>query len=260
MPNGSRGNFVWYDLMSTDPKASEAFYTELIGWGMQDFDGEMPYRMWTNGDNPLGGVMRLDEEAAAAGAPSHWMSYIATPDLDATVKQATDLGATVIVPPTDIPGAGCFAILNDPQGASFAAYSDSGEDTTPDAKPPGLREFSWHELMTSDYEAAFEFYSTLFGWQKQEAVDMGEAGVYQMYGQPESPPLGGMFNKPPEVPVNAWLFYISVPEINAATEKAKALGAQIIHGPMEVPGGDMIVQCLDPQGAMFAMHSVGGAS
>jgi len=255
----SNGNFVWYDLMSSDPAGSEAFYTALIGWGTQDWDGDMPYRMWTNNEKPLGGVMQLPQEAADAGAPSHWLAYVATPNVDSTAEQAVELGATVVVPPTDIPGAGRFAILTDPQGATFATFQE-GTESEGSSEPRGVGEFSWHELMTNDYEAAIDFYSPLFGWQKQEAMDMGESGIYQMYGQPESPPLGGMFNRPPEVPVNAWLFYISVPDIHAAAEKTKSLGGQILHGPMEVPGGDMIVQCLDPQGAMFALHSSAAAN
>ena len=85
---------------------------------------------------------------------------------------------------------------------------------------------------------------------------MGDGWMYRIYGQPGSFPLGGMFTKPAEMPgPSMWLYYISVPSVDSAVEKVKALGGKVLNGPMEVPGGDMIAQCADPQGAAFAIHS-----
>ena len=151
--------------------------------------------MWTSEGAPLGGVMKL---SSGASGPPHWLGYISTPDVDATVEQAVDLGARLLVPPTDIPTVGRYAVLTDPHGAVFAAF-------TPEGPAPGhegeaqLREFSWHELATHDYPAAFRFYERLFGWEKTPAMDMGEAGVYQMYGR-NGVVLGGMFNSSPKMP------------------------------------------------------------
>jgi predicted enzyme related to lactoylglutathione lyase len=250
-----RGRFVWYDLMTSDPKSATAFYTQLIGWGTSEWEGgPMPYTMWTNREKPIGGVMTLPEEAKAAGAPPHWMAYIAVEDVNATVAKVTGLGGSVLVPPTDIPNAGAFAVLTDPQGAAFAVYH-STEETPGTEGPLQVGEFSWHELATTDHEAAFDFYATLFGWEKTDAADMGEAGVYQMYGIGGAS-LGGMFNKTPEMPgPPCWLFYTKVDDIHKAVEKVKGLGGQVLNGPTEVPGGDMIAQCMDPQGAAFAIHS-----
>jgi predicted enzyme related to lactoylglutathione lyase len=57
-----------------------------------------------------------------------------------------------------------------------------------------------------------------------------------------------------DVPPN-WQIYFLVPDINAATERVKANGGQIVLGPMEVPGGDWVVNGMDPQGASFALHA-----
>ena len=250
-----RGRFVWYDLMTSDPESATAFYTQLIGWGTSEWEGgTMPYTMWTNREKPIGGVMTLPEEAKAAGAPPHWMAYIAVEDVKATVAKVTGLGGGVLVPPTDIPNAGTFAVLTDPQGAPFAVYHSAEETPGPEG-PPQVGEFSWHELATTDHEAAFDFYATLFGWEKTDATDMGEMGIYQMYGVGGSP-LGGMFNKPAEMPgPPCWLFYTKVDDVHKTVEKVKEMGGQVLNGPMEVPGGDMIAQCMDPQGAAFAIHS-----
>jgi len=85
---------------------------------------------------------------------------------------------------------------------------------------------------------------------------MGEAGIYQMYGA-GGPPLGGMFNRTAEMPVSAWLYYIMVDDVDMAAVRVRELGGLVVNGPMEVPGGGRIAQCSDPQGAMFAIHSVG---
>jgi predicted enzyme related to lactoylglutathione lyase len=255
MSGTPRGRFVWYDLMTTDPKSATSFYTQLIGWGTAPWEGgPEPYTMWTNRENPIGGVMDLPEDAKAAGAPPHWIAYVGVADTEATAAQAKELGGQVLHGPQKIPTVGSFAILADPQGAVFAVFTPEGESPAPEG-PPQPGEFSWHELATTNHEAAFDFYAKLFGWEKTETSDMGEMGVYQMYGVGGTP-LGGMFNKTAEMPgPPSWLFYTSVDDVHTAADKVKELGGQVLIGPMEVPGGDWIAQCMDPQGAAFAIHS-----
>ena len=141
----------------------------------------------------------------------------------------------------------------DPQSAAFAIY-ESASPQPPEAERQ-VGEASWHELMTTDAEAAMKFYTELFGWKPTEAMDMGPMGKYHMFGRTFS--LGGMMNKPAELaqaPPN-WGIYFRVPEINAAAERVNANGGQILNGPMEVPGGDHIINCMDPQGAAFSLHA-----
>jgi predicted enzyme related to lactoylglutathione lyase len=199
--------------------------------------------------NALGGVTKL---APNNGGP-HWLAYISTPDIDSTVKDAVNIGARVIVPPTVIPTVGRYAVLADPHGSVFATFV--ADVSTPGHEgPPELKEFSWHELATHDYPAAFRFYERLFGWQKTMAMELGEAGTYQMFGR-NGIEMGGMFNSSPSMPAPpGWLHYVRVDDVHRAVEAVKEGGGQVINGPMEVPGGDLIAQCLDPQGAMFALH------
>jgi predicted enzyme related to lactoylglutathione lyase len=246
---GVRGRFVWYDLMTTDPAKAIEFYTQVTGWGTSVWEGPMPYTMWTNGGAPIGGVMKMPP---GVEAPPHWLAYIGTPDVDATVAQATGLGAKVHVQPTDIPSVGRFAVLADPQGAAFAVYSSSNPHA--EDSPAKVGEVSWHELATVDYPAALRFYQTLFGWTAGAAMDMGPAGTYQMFAV-NGIDRGGIFNKPAEMPgPPAWGYYFRVADLDAALDRVKAAGGQVLNGPMEVPGGDTIAQCLDPQGGFFALH------
>ncbi|MFQ5689128.1 MAG: VOC family protein [Gemmatimonadota bacterium] len=255
-----RGRFVWHELLTLDSSSAIDFYTRVVGWGTTVWEGAgQPYTMWTRGDSPLGGTMKLPETAQADGAPPHWLPYLGTPDVDGTVARAGELGANIMCPPTDIASVGRFAVLTDPQEALFAVFeSESG--TPGGDEPAAIGEFSWHELLTTDWAAAFEFYRDLFGWEKTEAMDMGELGTYQMYGLDGST-LGGMFNKPVEMPAPShWLCYVRVDDVHRRAAIVEELGGQVLNGPMEVPGGDMIAQCVDPQGAGFAIHSSAAAA
>lgn len=251
--SGFHGRFVWYELMTTDTAAAKAFYGEVVGWGAQDSGMPgMDYSLFTAGDAQVGGLMDLPKEAREMGMPPMWMGYVAVDDVDAGARKAKRLGGSVHVEPQDIPGVGRFAIVADPQGASFALYKSGspGQDQPVDAQAPGR--IGWHELYAADWEADYPFYKDLFGWEKAEAIPMGEMGTYQIFSHGGNA-IGGMMTKPPTVPVPFWLYYFNVTGIDAATRRVEGAGGTIVNGPMEVPGGDWIVQGMDPQGAMFAL-------
>lgn len=246
------GRFCWHELMTTDPDAAQEFYTRIVGWSTQSWEGgETPYTMWMNGEMPVGGFMELPAEAAADGAPPCWLAYVSTPSAADTVRKAEELGSAVLHQ-MSLPEVGNFATLVDPQGGVIAILEPES-DTPGHDGPPSVGEFSWHELATSDWEAAWSHYSQLFGWQETSRMDMGEMGFYQMFGRNEQP-LGGMFNGPEGMPVG-WLIYICVPDVHTTAGLVTELGGKVLNGPMEVPSGDHIAQCLDPQGVPFALHT-----
>jgi uncharacterized protein len=154
-----------------------------------------------------------------------------------------------------VPDVGRMQMVKDPQGAPFYVIEPAPRDAAPE-NDPEIGEASWLELMTTDWAAASKFYQDLFNWQPTDAMDMGEMGKYQMFNR-GSRMLGGMMNKPKEMaqmPPN-WAIYFRVPDINAAAERVKANGGRVINGPMEVPGGDWILNAVDPQGAHFSLHA-----
>jgi hypothetical protein len=253
------GRFCWYELMTTDPRAAEGFYAKVVGWRAEPFPGGGPYTLWKKGDENVGGLMELTAEARAAGAHVAWTPYVAVEDAEATARQAASLAGRVHVPPTEIPSIGRFAILSDPAGAVFAIMQPSDPSAGRPEAPPEPLDFSWRELATTDREGAMAFYAALFGWEKQGANDMGEpVGVYQEFGR-AGMPLGGMYTKPADMPFPPhWLLYAKVADLDASLAAARAGGGQVLNGPMEIPGGDRIAQCLDPQGAAFALHQAKG--
>lgn len=251
-----KGLFVWYDLFTSAPAGAKDFYTKVIGWDTEvwpDSNPAMPYTMWKTGAKTIGGVMSLPQFAPTG--PSFWIGYVCVSNIDETAKQVTALGGKLLYQPMDIPKVGRVVAFTDPQGAMGAAFEPAPGDRPRPVEPPKAGEFSWHELTTTDQRAAFEFYSKLFGWEKTDAMDMGEMGVYQMYGK-HGITLGGMFDGcivsqlPP-----VWFYYVSVDNADKAAERVTANGGQVLNGPMDVPGGGRIAQCKDPQGAVFAVHS-----
>jgi uncharacterized protein len=248
------GRPLWYELMTSDIKAAEAFYKTVVGWTSAPFaESPQPYIMFhRSGDVPVAGVMTRPE---GVNAPPFWAMYVGVPQLEAAAARITQLGGSASSPVIEVPTVGRMQMMRDPQGAAFYIYEPASADQLPEA-PAEIGEASWHELMTTDAPAAMTFYSQVFGWQPSEALDMGPMGKYHMFNRPHGM-IGGMMNKPPEMahvpPI--WQIYFRVPDITAAVERIKANGGQILNGPMEVPGGDRVVNATDPQGAAFQLHA-----
>ncbi len=251
--SNANGRFVWYELMTTDLAAARAFYSSVVGWN--PVDAQMPgtdYWMFNAGERPVAGVMELSEGARKMGAPPSWIGYVTVADVDAAAAQVTANGGTVRVPPTDIPTVGRFAIVTDPHGAPLAVFKSANPEQDLPAAQETPGHVGWNELHAGDLTTDFDFYSKLFGWVKKDAMDMGEMGIYQMFGI-DDVTLGGMMNKPPTTPVAFWNYYFNAGNIDEAVERVKTADGQIAFGPDEVPGGGFILLGVDPQGASFAL-------
>jgi uncharacterized protein len=255
------GRPLWYELMTTDMDAAQAFYNVVVGWTTTPFDGAgQPYAMWTRADGaPTGGVMTLPDDLKAMHVPPFWAMYVGVPTIESGVARVTELGGSAVSPVIAVPDVGRMQMVKDPQGAAFYLY----EPTTPSQSPEGpapIGDVSWLELYTTDNVGAMSFYGDLFGWAATESMDMGPMGVYRMFGRTAGHSIGGMMTKTPDmaqVPTT-WLLYFRVPDINAAAERVKANGGTVRMGPMEVPGGSWILQAVDPQGGTFALHQATG--
>lgn len=248
--------FVWYELMTTDMDAAEIFYCAVIGWSAQDFaQPHMRYTVMSVGGKGVAGVMLLPVEACEAGARPGWVGYIAADDVDIATAGVKAAGGAVHRPPTDIPNVGRFSVIADPQGAVSNLFMPSGGDNAP--APAGTAgHVGWRELYASDWPSALDFYAAQFGWTKADAVDMGPMGTYQLFAA-GGEPIGGMMNKPDGIPSPVWLFYFNVAEADAAAARVTDHGGKVLMGPHQVPGGSWIMQCMDPQGAMFALVAPG---
>jgi hypothetical protein len=240
--------------MTTDMKAAERFYSDVVGWKTRPFDGAgQPYTMFDRGPElAIGGVMTRPEEIKA---PPFWAMYIGVPRIEDAAAHITRLGGRAHTEIISIPNVGRLQMMADPQGAGFYIFEPSSNEQTPEADAD-IGDASWRELMTTDAAAAMQFYGQVFGWEPGETMDMGPVGLYRTFNRPHGM-IGGMMNKPPEmadVPPN-WQIYFRVPDVHAAAERIKAAGGQILNGPMQIPDGDWIVNAMDPQGAAFGLHA-----
>ena len=252
--------FIWYELMTTDQDAAIAFYKAVVGWSAADHEnsgmGDLRYVILSAGERGMGGVMQLTEQMRAGGARPGWVGYVGVADTDAAAKRIAEAGGRILMEPGDIPNVGRFAMVADPGGAPFYLLTPNPRDDGPAAAEPttpGL--VSWRELYSSlGDKAAFDFYSGQFGWETMHEMDMGPMGTYRIFGA-DGVQMGGMMDKPENIPVSAWGYYINVEGIDAAIERIGVNGGQVVMGPHEVPGGSWIVQAVDPQGANFALVS-----
>jgi uncharacterized protein len=116
---GEPGALSWTELATRDTGTAKRFYTSLFGWKEKtSTDAGMAYTEFSVGDIPGAGMMEMN--AQMAGVPPHWLPYFQVADCDGTANKAKGLGATLFVPPTDIPNVGRFSVIQDPQGAVFA--------------------------------------------------------------------------------------------------------------------------------------------
>jgi uncharacterized protein len=261
-----KGDFIWYELMTPDPEGSKSFYDAVVGWdigeGVAEYNG---YRMINApGGGFAGGVLPLTAEMQQEGARPTWLGYVNVADVDGAVAAIVQAGGRTLVPGMDIPNVGRIAMVTDPQGAPFYVMKPIPPADNPDAQsdvfsPDKVGRCAWNELSTSDAIAALDFYTSQFGWEKGDAMPMGDKGDYrfinhhgQMLGAIFPTSAGTMPDQPPH-----WRHYFRVPSIASAKTAAEQNGATITAGPMEVPGGDHIIIGTDPQGAEFAL--VGGA-
>ena len=256
-----QGSWIWYELMTPDADGSKAFYDRVVGWNIQTTHGEdTGYGFINAADGMVGGVLHLTADMTGHGARPCWVGYIGVDNVDASLAAIQAAGGRVLMPARDIEMAGRIAMVGDPNGAPFYIMTPTpppGGGESNAFSPTLVGHCAWNELIGTDQQAALDFYTGLFGWSLPEPMDMGEMGSYQFVAH-DGITTGAIMRKPPQAPVSAWSHYFRVADITAAKAAAEAAGGTIVRGPMEVPGGDWIIQGMDPQGAFFALVGARG--
>lgn len=116
------GNACWLEVNTNDAAGAKAFYTQLFGWEEQAGDVGFPYHFLraANDKDNFGGIM---PHAESSGAPPHWLVYFAVADVSKAMQKVEQLGGKICLPIVTMP-QGKFAIVSDPQGATFAVYEN----------------------------------------------------------------------------------------------------------------------------------------
>jgi predicted enzyme related to lactoylglutathione lyase len=227
------GKFVWHDLRTSDVARARAFYGELFGWRIWEGQGGGPYLHVSAGDQDIGGI--LAKEAGEPG-PSHWLGYVDARPIEDVVARTAAAGGRVVVPVSEIPRVGKFAVVADPRGGVTSPFQSS--DPVPAERQVGAGEFCWDELLTDDPAAAAAFYEKLYGWSRND-MDMGPMGTYTVFKRGEQQ-AGGMLKMPAEAKHPPfWLPYVKV-------------GVEY-RAPSDVPGVGRFAVLADPTGASFGI-------
>ena len=257
-PQYKPGTFCWVELGTSDSAAAKNFYTQLFGWDYEDYpmgpDGV--YTMLKLDGKDVAALYELMPDMKAQGIPPHWMSYVSVTSADESAEQAKALGATLFKEPFDVFTVGRMAVVQDPTGAVFSLWQAKDHKGAGLYNGPGS--FCWNELGTNDTQKAGEFYSSLFGWAKDEMS--GGPIEYTMFRNGDRA-SGGMYKITPEMgPIPPhWLVYFAVDDCDAKVQKATELGASVMKPADDIPGIGRFAILNDPQGAAFAIIKLDSA-
>ncbi len=190
-----------------------------------------------------------------------YMWRTSMPRPDAATRAIVADGGKVLMPRMDLP-VGKIAMVADPMGSPLYVMDpipppgkpEAKSDVFDVAKPQHIR---WNELASPDLARAKTFYARHFNFEFNEVMPMGPMGDYCFIDH-DKVRIGAIMQKPAESPIATWLFYFGVPSIAAAKRAIESGGGRILHGPVSVPGGEWIINALDPEGAPFGVVGAKG--
>jgi predicted enzyme related to lactoylglutathione lyase len=246
------GTFCWPELGTSDQAGAKKFYGTIFGWTFRDFPigpeaGE--YTIFQLGGRDAAACYTILPRMKAEEIPPHWMAYISVDNADVAAKKAVSLGGTLVKEPMNVMGFGRMAVLEDPTGAPFCLWQDTGHAGIGVLDEAGA--LAWTELQTSDPEKAAAFYTALFPWHTQTWPGPTE---YTMFMRGEvgaggvTPTPARMKGLPP-----CWVTYFEVKDTDATVDKAQRNGGRLIAPVDDAPGVGRIAALADPSGARFAI-------
>ncbi|MEU6345770.1 VOC family protein [Streptomyces sp. NPDC046977] len=241
----------WTDLSSPDIEASRAFYGGLFGWESQPGPPEAGgYTFFTLRGEPVAAVGPV----MAEGDGPRWITYMATPDAEATAKAVQAAGGAVSVAPMAVFDQGGFAQFTDPHGAEFAVWQPGRFKGAGLLNEPGA--FSWIELNTRDVEGSRTFYRDVFGWTGETHPFAGDSSYTEVEVEGGGGPFGGILLMndawPAEIPQH-WMHYFAVEDTDTAAARAAELGGSVSVAPFDLPHVGRIAVLGDPHGAYFSV-------
>ena len=240
----------WTELSTTDEAGALKFYSTLLGWkdDPQAMGPDMGfYHMQRLNGLEVAALYEQGPEEKAQGIPSHWRTYFTVTNTDAAVERAKAAGGSVVFGPMDVFDAGRMCMLRDSQGAMFAVWQPNQHIGSRVKSETGA--VMWNELMTTDANAAAQFYTAVF--ETETALMSGPGGMEYTLLKAGGNDVAGMMNLPPEmsaVPPH-WGTYFGVYDVDASAKQAESLGAKVMAAPFDVPEIGRMAVLMDPQGA-----------
>ncbi len=226
------GTPCWVEAVTDDLATTIRFYSELLGWDVDATPDATGRHYATKNGHPVAAVMATTPQRPAVG----WTTYIAGADLAAGAAEVTRRGGRVVAEPTRFGDRGSAVVLADPAGAEFGIWQAGAQVGSTLYNEPGA--YCWNDLHTADYDAAREFYASVFGYEYKEIGD-GVHFAYSMFlvdGSGEG--VGGMHRTGADEPPY-WLTWFTVADTDTAVQAATELGATVVIGPTDSPFGRM---------------------
>ena len=256
------GTPSWAELSTTDEAGALSFYSILFGWAddPQEMGPNSYYHMQKVNDLPACSIYQQGEEERNQNVPPHWNLYFTVENVDNTTAAISENGGQVVMGPMDVFEAGRMAMCQDPQGAFFAIWQANLHIGARVKQETGA--MFWNELLTTDREAAINFYIAALGVERGEVMQpleyaMLRAGGTEVAGVMQITPEMGEF--PPH-----WSVYFGVDNADATVEQAQSLGATVFLPPTDIvpvegePAMGRFAAMADPQGAVFSIFEALG--
>ncbi len=240
---------AWVDLSTTDAAAARTFYEQLFGWKV-DVNPDPQYGGYGMAERDNTGIAGIGPKMDPS-APTIWSLYIGADDIDDLARRVEDAGGTVAMAPFDVGDQGKMAVFQDPSGAFISTWQASGMRGFIANEPNA---YGWGELNARNVEQAIPFYEKVFGWtHRTTAASEGQPAYTEFLKDGES--ILGAWEMNPMVPEHVpsyWQIYFDVEDVDAAFNKAVALGAKPLVPPQAAMGVRFAI-LNDPQGAGFGV-------
>lgn len=231
----------WLDLGVDDVEAAAGFYSELLGWDVQEGPAEAGgYRVALLRGRPVAGIAPKMEPSEH----TYWNTYLASDDVDATAEKIRAAGGTILVEPMDVMTFGRMLVATDTNGAPFSvwqAYDHIGA---------GIYNESgacvWNENLSEHPEKAKAFYGDVFGFTFQSfgRPREGEAEydvILREGGSTMDDCVGGLGDSAQTGGGNSWLTWFAVDDVDACAAQVDAIGGRVVTQPFDSPVGRMSV-------------------
>jgi predicted enzyme related to lactoylglutathione lyase len=264
------GKIVWLDLVTPRLDSAERFYAGLFGWSFRTTQvGGRPYATaWLDGQ-PVAGLIQRAAPPGARRRPV-WLAFLSVSDVAAAKRLALRHGARLLADIRNYPQRGRQAILADPQGAVFAVLDSSAGDPPDDL--PDTGDWIWSALLTGDPDREAAFYQAVFGYQVFDVAGGSGDGSDQIILSSDNYARGSVnqlvnqltgrrsARRHPARRRPHWLNFVRVADVGAATDKAAALGGQVLLAPHADREGNRMAVIADPAGAALGLMQWTGGS
>ena len=240
------GKVVWHDLVTPDLGGAKAYYGQLFGWTFENVDDD--YALIRDRGELIGGMA----EVKSADSFSYWIPLVSVTDVDRAVATTTAAGGRRIVKPFDVPGRGRVAVLEDPQGATFAVVRSAHGD--PVDREPTANRWLWHEVWSDDVDRSAAFYSSLVAVYSSAHTEVRDVD-YRYLESGGEPRVGLLKKRDPEIGTT-WVSYVRVADVAATVAKARALGGEVLMEPRDDLRRGSVAIVADPKGAGLVVQEV----